>query len=81
MSVQAIKKAYQIDAERLQSCYKDMLDKYRSLSDTMKVDIEIDYNQFLRGLEQSIQIRIGGNNGGSRVSGDRNMIIKVDEEN
>ena len=50
VSVQAIKKAYQIDAERLQGCYKDMLDKYRSLSDTMKVDIEIDYNLFLKGL-------------------------------
>lgn len=39
VSVQTIKKAYQIDAERLQECYKDMLKKYRNLSETMRVDI------------------------------------------
>ena len=80
VSVQAIKKAYQIDADRLQICYKDMLDKYRSLSETMKVEISINYDQFLKGLEQSIQIRVGGQTGNSRVSDERSGIIRVDEE-
>lgn len=39
MNVQAIKKAYQIDADKLRNTYKQMADKYRSLSDTMKIDI------------------------------------------
>lgn len=43
MNVQAIRKAYQIDTDKLKNTYKHMADKYRSLSDTMK--IQIDFNQ------------------------------------
>jgi hypothetical protein len=39
VSVHDIKKAYQIDADRLQKSYKEMMGKYIGLSDTMKVDI------------------------------------------
>jgi hypothetical protein len=39
VSVHDIKRAYQIDADRLQKSYKQMVEKYMGLSDTMKVDI------------------------------------------
>lgn len=47
VSVQDIKKAYQIDADRLQKTYKQMLDKYVGLSDAMRVDIDLDSGKFI----------------------------------
>ncbi len=47
VSVQDIKKAYQIDADRLQKTYKQMLDKYVGLSDAMRVDIDLDSAKFI----------------------------------
>jgi hypothetical protein len=49
-SVHDVKKAYQIDADKLQKCYKEMLEKYNSLTDTMKVDIDLDGSKFIEGL-------------------------------
>lgn len=46
-SPQDIKKAYQIDANRLTKSYKQMMDKYNNLSDSMKIDIELDKSKFL----------------------------------
>jgi hypothetical protein len=50
VSVHDIKKAYQIDADRLLKCYKQMMDKYITLSDTMRVDIDLDSSKFIEGL-------------------------------
>ena len=46
-SVQDIKKAYQIDADRLLKCYKQMMEKYITLSDAMRVDIDLDGAKFI----------------------------------
>lgn len=81
VSAQAIKKAYQIDAERLQNCYKGMLDKYRSLSEAMRIDIAADYDTFIKGLEHSIQIKVGSY-GKSDVYGQASLtkkVIRVDD--
>lgn len=59
-SVLDVKKAYQIDADRLLKCYKQMMDKYLTLSDAMRVDIDLDGAKFIESLEQSIALRIGG---------------------
>lgn len=40
MNIQAIKKSYQIDADKLKSTYKKMVDKYRDLSQKMKIEVE-----------------------------------------
>ena len=39
MNVQAIRKSYQIDADKLKSTYKQMVDRYRDLSEKMKISI------------------------------------------
>lgn len=57
MNVQAIKKAYQIDADKLQNSYRAMADKYRNLSETLKVEIDFKDDEFLQGLEKSISLK------------------------
>lgn len=41
MSVQSIKKAYQIDAEKLYKSYQKMVDKYSNIKGNLEIDIQI----------------------------------------
>lgn len=45
----------------------------------MKVSIEVDYNMFLKGLEQSIQIRVGDTDP-QNITDTKKVIIRVEEE-
>lgn len=77
VSVHDIKKAYQIDADRLQKCYKEMLDKYNNLCDTMRVEVDLDNNKFIERLEQAITLKVGNK---SKGNGEENQkLIRINE--
>lgn len=49
-SVHDIKKVYQIDADRLQTCYRQMMEKYTGLCNAMKVEIDLNSAKFIDGI-------------------------------
>lgn len=49
-SVHDIKKAYQIDADRLQTCYRQMMEKYTGLCDAMKIQVDLNGVKFIDGI-------------------------------
>lgn len=58
-SVQDIKKAYQIDAERLQKCYRTMVERYEGLREGMRVEVGLEDGALEAALEDIVRVRAG----------------------
>lgn len=68
-SVQAIKKAYQIDGKKLHHSYKAMVDKYHGIKNSLSINLDVDQHKFIQALESCLSIKVGDKE-----------VIKVDQK-
>ena len=58
-SVQAIKRAYQIDGQKLHRSYKAMVDKYQGIKNSLAINLDIDQQKFIQALDSCLSIKVG----------------------
>ena len=58
-SVQAIKRAYQIDGQKLHRSYKSMVDKYQGIKNSLAMNLDINQQKFIQALDSCLSIKVG----------------------